>query len=420
MRDAVILIVDDEAANVRFLQDTLRPLGYSEVHGTTEPAEAESLFAETSPDLVMVDLMMPRLDGVQLLGRLKPLIEPGDFLPIVILSADASPEGVRRALSAGANDYLTKPLRVHEVRLRIANLLQTRGLHLKLRRHNRSLEARVRTRTAALVARTEELEDARAEILARLGRAAEYRDDSTGEHTERVGRLAALLAAELGLPQEECELIERVAPLHDVGKIGIPDHVLLKPSVLSREDFEQMKSHTLLGAELLGGSRHPILTRAAQVAMTHHEHWDGTGYPKGLKGDAIPLEGRIVAVADVFDSLTHARPYKPAWSSGDALVEIQKQSGRQFDPTVVAALVALCERGVLAPIVGGEDRMAVRLASSNGGTPDGNGASSPSRHNERDHIALLEQERARLARRVERLEAELRGQAATPEQTSAA
>jgi putative two-component system response regulator len=194
--------------------------------------------------------------------------------------------------------------------------------------------------------RTAELEETQIEILERLALAAEYRDDDTGEHTKRVGQMSAEIARGLGLPPAEVELIRRAAPLHDVGKIAIPDSILLKPGRLTPEEFEQMKTHTTLGSKMLSGGRFPLLQRAEEIALTHHERWEGTGYI-GLAGDSIPLAGRIVAVADVFDALTSARPYKTAWPRAEAVEEIRRQSGRQFDPRVVEAFLKIVEHETL-------------------------------------------------------------------------
>jgi HD-GYP domain-containing protein (c-di-GMP phosphodiesterase class II) len=183
------------------------------------------------------------------------------------------------------------------------------------------------------------LHDSQLQVLQRLATAAEYRDDDTGQHTRRVGRLAARIGAELGLPAAQLQLLAQATALHDVGKIGIPDSVLLRPGRLTRDQFEQMKAHTTLGAAMLTGRNFPLLAMAEEIALTHHERWDGTGYPAGIRGTAIPLVGRIASVADVFDALTHARPYKHAWTIADALAEIAKQKSKQFDPDVVNALL---------------------------------------------------------------------------------
>jgi putative two-component system response regulator len=223
-----------------------------------------------------------------------------------------------------------------EVRLRVRNLLVTRFLHLALMDHNRHLEERVRERTAELV-------EAHEQILARLARAAEYRDDETGEHTRRVGRLSAAIAREMGLDPEEVALLQRVAPLHDVGKIGIPDEILLHPGPLTPEQTELMRSHTEIGGDLMGGSGIPLLDMAEQIARTHHERWDGSGYPEGLSGEGIPIAGRIVAVADAYDAVTHRRPYKPAWPAEDAWPEIARKAGGDFDPKVIDAFNRVLE-----------------------------------------------------------------------------
>jgi PAS domain S-box-containing protein len=197
--------------------------------------------------------------------------------------------------------------------------------------------------------RTRELEDARAKTLKRLALAAEFRDDNTFEHTERVGETSARIAAELGLPKEQVEVLGLAAPLHDVGKIGIPDRILLKRGKFTAEEFEVMKTHAALGAKLLTGSGSPVLQMGTLIAESHHERWDGTGYPRGLAGAEIPLVGRIVAVADVFDALTHERPYKGAWPVAEALAEIERGAGGHFDPTVVRAFANCCKRGEGAP-----------------------------------------------------------------------
>lgn len=216
-----------------------------------------------------------------------------------------------------------------------------------LRRANDDLEQRIAARTADLAAANASLLAAQYETLDRLARAAESRDDDTGQHTQRVGKVAALLAGELGYSEAEAGRIERAAILHDVGKIGIPDEILLKPGRLTPAEYLQMQAHTTAGAAILAGSNHELLRLAEQIALSHHERWDGTGYPHRLAGTAIPLPGRIVAVADVFDALVHARPYKPAWPFARALAELDSQSGRQFDPRVVAAFRALQARRLL-------------------------------------------------------------------------
>jgi putative two-component system response regulator len=327
---ARILMLDDEASNLDLLKRILETAGYTNLRATTDPLEALELCEQWEPDLLVLDILMPVMDGFQVLERLQdPAADPG-YLPVLVLTSDHSTEARRRALSGGARDFLTKPLSPSEVRLRVRNLLETRFLHLELQERNRDLEERVRERTA-------ELERARYEILRRLARAAEFRDDDTGDHTRRVGETSSAIAKAYGLDYEEVALIRRIAPLHDVGKIAIPDSVLLHPGPLDNGQREIMRTHTLIGGDMLGGSGFELLDRAAQIAMTHHEHWDGTGYPLGLAGSAISLHGRIVKLADTFDALTHLRPYKSAWSVDSAWSWIEESSGTVFDPEIVEA-----------------------------------------------------------------------------------
>jgi putative two-component system response regulator len=338
---AHILIVDDQRPNVRLLERILEQAGYTTTRGTTDPREVVGLFDEFQPDLILLDLHMHHMDGYAVMEALRTRIPASAYFPILVVTADITPEAKRRALSAGARDFLSKPFDTTEVLLRIKNLLETRSLHLQLQNQNQALEAKVRERTR-------ELEQTQVEILQRLAHAAEFRDDDTGQHTQRVGQLAARLAQELGLPEQQVELIRLAAPLHDLGKIGIPDYILLKPGRFAAHEYEQMKSHAAIGARILSGGRYPLLLMAEEIAYTHHERWDGSGYPLGLAGEDIPLTGRIVAVADTFDALTHARPYKHAWPIAEALTEIVRQSGEKFDPCVVATLVRIYEHEAAA------------------------------------------------------------------------
>lgn len=328
---ARILIVDDQPSNVMLLEGILQEEDFTSYRSITDAREALPAFIEYLPDLILLDLQMPYMDGFEVMKQLRASISPDDFLPILVLTADITPEAKRRALTEGALDFLTKPFDATEVVLRIKNLLQTRSLHLRLQEQNEVLDEKVRERTA-------ELEATQIEILERLALAAEYRDDDTGKHTQRVGESAAHIAEALGWAASDVELIRRAAPLHDVGKIAISDLILLKPAKLTPEEFESMKSHTKLGAQILSGGRFALLQLAEQIALTHHERWDGSGY-LGLREEAIPMAGRIVAVADVFDALTSDRPYKKAWPIHEAIEEIKRQSGRQFDPRVVEAFL---------------------------------------------------------------------------------
>jgi putative two-component system response regulator len=332
-RAARFLIVDDQEANIRLLEGLLRRAGYTAVRSTTEARDVPSLYSEFRPDLVLLDLHMPEEDGFKVLERLRPLILPGAYVPVLVLTADVTQDAKRRALAGGAKDFLSKPFDATEVLLRIKNLLETRFLHLALQDQNQMLEERVRERTL-------DLERAHFEILERLAAAAECRDDTTGQHTKRVARMAARLASALGRPADEIDCIYRATPLHDVGKIGIPDAILLKAGGLSPAEFDVIKSHTTIGARILSGGRFPLLRMAEEIALTHHERWDGAGYPRGLSGTAIPLSGRIVALADVFDGLAAARPYKPAWPVDKSAAEIKRNAGTQFDPDIVTAFLA--------------------------------------------------------------------------------
>ena len=333
---ARILIIDDEPANVEVLRRLLERSGFSRIQTTVEPREARELYVEFRPDLILLDLHMPHMDGLEVMDALNQVAE-ATYLPILMLTGDVSAEASREALSRGAKDFIHKPFSADEVMLRIGTLLETRFLYLQIQSQNQILEAKVRERTR-------ELEGAQIEIIERLARAAEFRDDTTGQHTARVGQMAALIAKQIGLPDTQVSLIRRAAPLHDVGKIGVPDSILLKLGKLTAEEFEVVKTHTVIGARILSGSKFPIMRLAEEIAFSHHERWDGCGYAS-IPRNAIPLAGRIVTVADVFDALTQQRPYKEAWSVDDAIAEIERESGRQFDPVLVDAFLRVIESG---------------------------------------------------------------------------
>ena len=329
-RNARILIIDDEQGNVDILRRILTRAGFSRLESTTDSRDATPLYVQHRPDLILLDLHMPHVDGLQVMDQLNEIAE-ASYLPILILSADLTPEARREALSRGAKDFVNKPFQQDELLLRIKTLLETRFLYLQIQSQNQLLEAKVRERTRELV-------EAQIEIIERLAIAAEFRDDNTGQHTQRVGQMSALLARQLGQPDVQVSLMARAAPLHDVGKIGVPDTILLKMGKLSPAEFEVVKQHTVIGARILSGGKFPLLRLAEEIAFSHHERWDGNGYA-GLRGTDIPLPGRIVAVADVFDALTQQRPYKPAWPVADAIAEIDRQRDRQFDPGVVDAFL---------------------------------------------------------------------------------
>lgn len=313
----------------------LAQAGYEHVTSTQDPREVRPLYIRNRPDLILLDLHMPHLDGYEVMEQLSQVVET-TYLPILVITGDLDPDARQKALALGAKDFVSKPFDPIELQLRIRTLLETRFLYLRIQSHNHLLEAKVQERTRAL-------EYAQIEILERLAMAAEFRDDNTGQHTRRVGQTAALVAQQLGWPEAQVSLIRRAAPLHDIGKIGIPDHVLLKQGRLTPEEFDTIRTHTVIGARILSGSRFPLLQMAEQIALSHHERWDGDGYTPGLRHDAIPIVGRIVAVADVFDALTQQRPYKNAWPLAEAVAEVERQRGRQFDPAVAEAFLRVME-----------------------------------------------------------------------------
>jgi putative two-component system response regulator len=340
---ARILVADDEPANVLLIERLLERWGYESITSTTDSAQVMFLAEQERPDLLLLDLSMPPPDGFEIMKQLSERYPPSERFPVLVLTADASAATRERALSSGANDFLTKPFDRTEVRLRVRNLLRTHLLQLELASRNELLEHSVRERTR-------ELDDARREILARLALAGEYRDDATHQHAQRVGRTAALLAQEIGLPEDDVELLRRAAPLHDIGKVGVPDTILLKPGRLTEKEFEVVKGHTLIGSRILAASVSSVLRAGQIIAHSHHERWDGGGYPTGLAGDEIPLAGRVVAVADVFDALTHERPYKSASTCDDAVTEVHRVTGAQLDPSVVRAFDRLDPHALLAPV----------------------------------------------------------------------
>jgi putative two-component system response regulator len=336
---ARLLLVDDEPQTLRFMERYLRRSGFELVSATADPRDVRRMFREESPDLIVLDLHMPEMDGFAVMEALQSEIPDGVYLPILVLTGDHDPELRQRALAAGARDFATKPVRGQEVLLRIKNLLETRFLHVKLRSHNDNLEGVVHDRI-------QNVEHTRLEVLRRLALAAEHRDDAGSHHAERVGEISASIAEAMALPQAETCLIRQAAVLHDVGKIGIPDGILRKPGRLSEEEFQVVKTHTTIGANILSGGEFPLLEMAREIAHTHHERWDGAGYPQGLSGEAIPLAGRIVAVADAFDSMTATRPHRDAKPVAEAVRQIWDERGGAFDPQVVRAFMRVLAQGL--------------------------------------------------------------------------
>ncbi len=345
LTQARILVVDDNESNVALLEMILRNAGYQSIWTTTDPREVEGLYQRWRFDIILLDIRMPHMDGIQVMERLGQSIRD-DYLPVLVLTAQTDMDTRLRALAAGAKDFVTKPFDQAEVLNRIRNMLEVRQLMNERLARNELLEAEVRRRTQDLLARNRELEVTRLEIVRTLGRAGEYRDNETGMHVLRMGRMAAILAEAAGLGTEACAMILQAAPMHDVGKIGVPDHILLKPGKLTPEEFDRMKEHASIGGDILSGCSGELLAMARRIALTHHEKWDGSGYPSGLTGEEIPLEGRITALCDVFDALTSERPYKKAWSVEDAVALIRDGAGRHFDPALVDLFMANLDRMV--------------------------------------------------------------------------
>lgn len=333
LKSSGILVIDDEPVNLRLVEKILQADGYTNVTLLQDSRQAVSALREQNSDLILLDLNMPHLDGYQVMEAIYELGLTAPP-PVLILTAQHAREFRIRALDLGARDYVTKPFDQVELRARVRNLLQAHHYQMSVQAQNELLEKKVRERTR-------ELHETRLQIVRRLGRAAEFRDNETGYHIIRMSKIAALLGREAGMSEVECDLLLNAAPMHDIGKIGIPDAILLKPGKFEPHEWEAMKTHTLIGAEILGGDDSDILKMAQSIALTHHEKWDGTGYPAGLAGEAIPLVGRITALADVFDALTSERPYKRAWPIRDSISYIEEHSGTAFDPALVAKFVEL-------------------------------------------------------------------------------
>lgn len=330
--NARILIIDDQEINLRLLELILQREGFTNIRMLSDPYEVLPTYIAYQPDIILLDLLMPGLDGFSIMELLRRRIPAEVFLPILVLTADVGVDTRRRALALGAKDFLTKPFDPIEVMLRLWNLLETRFMYRQLEEYNQQLGAQVQRGRR-------ELDAAQTEVVWRLAQASEFRDEETGMHTQRVGRLSALLARRLSLEEEQVELLRHAAPLHDVGKIGIPDHILLKPGRLSADEYQIMKQHAEIGFRIISGSNSELVTFAATIAHTHHEQWAGTGYPQGLRGEEIPIEGRIAAVADVFDALTSARPYKKAWPISEAVAHLEAGAGAHFDPELTRLFV---------------------------------------------------------------------------------
>jgi putative two-component system response regulator len=337
---AKIIIIDDEPLVVRVVRRFLTTAGYQNFVAISDSTQALEAIAREKPDVVLLDIMMPEVSGLDILQAREsdPTLK---FVPFIILSASADKDTKRQALELGATEFLNKPVDPSDLVLRVRN-----ALFLKVHQDNLANQADILEREVEL--RTEQLRRSREQIIHCLANAAEFRDNVTGKHVMRVGMFAAVIAKEMGKDEKYCKQIELAAQLHDVGKIGIPDRILMSPDSLSKDEFEIMKSHCTIGGKIIepltqqdrqiyGDQEPSMLALALNIAMTHHEKWNGQGYPYGLVGEQIPLEGRITAVADVFDALTSRRPYKNAFNMTNSLEIIAQEQGSSFDPQVVDA-----------------------------------------------------------------------------------
>ena len=348
-----VWIIDDASVNVNVVQTYLDTEGYRQITGFTNPLKAVDRLLHETPDVVLLDVMMPEINGIEVLKILRSQAAT-KHTPVLILSASSDRDTRLEALELGATDFLKKPVDRVELIVRLRNALTIKAHQDRLEQYSEHLEKAVRQRTADLVA-------SQLEVVHCLARASEFRDDITGRHVFRVGRYAGIIGMELGMTPEEAHLLELAAQLHDVGKIAMPDAILLKEGKLEPEEYAVMKKHCALGkrvfekmdvsqwsafrehptlgSELLGSAQSPLIRLASRIALTHHEWWNGAGYPLGLSGEDIPLEGRITAVADVFDALSSRRPYKPAYPVSKCFDILRENRGTQFDPKVLDAFL---------------------------------------------------------------------------------
>ena len=319
---ATILVVDDTAQNIEVLSGVLDP--YYKVKAATNGARALAIAGQDpAPDLILLDIMMPDMDGLEVCRRLKADLRTRN-IPVIFVTAMSEVEDEARGFEVGGVDYITKPISPPTVLARVRT-------HLALANQSRELERQV-------VERTVELNETRLDIIRCLGKASEFKDDNTGLHVVRMSHYARILAIGAGLSERDADLIFSAAPMHDVGKIGVPDAILKKPAKLEADEWKIMQMHVDYGLEILSGRSSELLDMARSIAVSHHERWDGKGYPKGVAGEAIPLAGRIIAIADVFDALTSVRPYKKAWPAEEAIALIRENAGSQFDPNLVKVM----------------------------------------------------------------------------------
>jgi len=339
LSSAKILVVDDDARNLALMKSMLKP-EYETVWTANSGKAALAKVAEEQPDIILLDIMMPEMDGFEVVARLKASSSDWD-VPVIMVTALEDRESRIRALDAGAEEFVSKPVDRQEMLVRVKNMLRLHAYSQLLKNHNQMLEEKVAERTRAL-------ESSFKETLLTLLRAAEYRDDETGAHVRRISYYAEHLAIAMGKDDTFADLIFHASPMHDVGKIGIPDHILLKPGGFEPEEWEIMKSHATIGFDILKGHSSPHLSMGAEIALCHHERWDGGGYPQGLKGEAIPFPARIMQICDVYDALRSERPYKKAFDHAKAFEIITEGDGRtepgHFDPDVLAAFTQAADQ----------------------------------------------------------------------------
>lgn len=356
VKNAAVVLVDDTPANLRLLESSMKAFGLRNVRAFSDSAAALDWLQGMAWDLLVLDLDMPAPNGFDILKALEDRDRSAS--PIIVVSALSRPEDRRKGLSLGANDYICKPLDLPELLLRVRNSLALSIATQSLRTERDQLDQ-------AVLARTAQLRDSYQSIIGMLSRAAGYRENETERHVMRIGEYAALIARGIGLTEEQCENMRLAMPMHDIGKIGIPEEILKKSGPFTPEQREIMQHHARIGYHILNDSKAtPLTLLAAEIALFHHEHWDGQGYPQGLKGEDIPLSGRIAAICDVYDALRSARPYKTAWSAEETLAFFRERSGSHFDPHLVHVFERIFDQleGIQSSLVDEEPKSLEELA----------------------------------------------------------